>query len=59
MELITLLTILGIFAVLVGLVIMVFLHLASKIDNLQHAVVTDMRDFHGRLCAIEEKYRGK
>jgi len=59
MELITLLAILGVFAALVGLVITVFLHLAGKIDNLQNAVVTDMRDFHGRLCAIEERNRGE
>ena len=41
-------------------------HMDSKIDahaketqSLIEAIRQDMRDFHGRLCALEEKNRGK
>lgn len=60
---------LQILAVLVGnaaVVIPLWLHLETKMDQ-QAARVEDqgrriedmMRDFHGRLCAIEERYQVK
>jgi len=57
MDLTTLLTILGCFLAVCGLIIGVFLYLASKIDSLQASIYVEMKDFHGRLCAIEEKRR--
>lgn len=33
-----------------------FLWTNSKIDKLSENVTKEMRDFHGRLCVLEEKY---
>ena len=30
-----------------------------QIIDLMTAIKDEMKDFHGRLCAIEERYRGK
>jgi hypothetical protein len=35
--------------------IMMWLHTDKKIEAIQQ----EMKDFHGRLCAIEERNRGK
>lgn len=32
-----------------------FLHLQSQTDTLLNAIHLEMKDFHGRLCAIEER----
>lgn len=32
------------------------LYLGNKIDNLRRDMQQDMKDFHGRLCTLEEKY---
>lgn len=31
----------------------------ARIDSTLQGIREDMRDFHGRLCAIEERNRGK
>lgn len=58
MDLATILTILGSFLATCGIMISLFIHLYSKIDTIQAAIHLEMKDFHGRLCAIEER-RGK
>ena len=35
------------------------LYLGNKIDNLRSDMYEEMKDFHGRLCAIEERNKGK
>lgn len=32
--------------------------LASKIDTFRECMHQEMKDFHGRLCAIEERNKG-
>ena len=55
MELTTILTIIGSFLAVSGIMIALFLHLYSKMDNLISSINVEMRDFHGRLCSIEER----
>lgn len=55
MDLITLLTIIGCFGAMFALMIGLFLHLGNKIDNLCGTVYEEMKDFHGRLCSLEER----
>lgn len=54
----------------IGVLLMLFMHLdnkmdgkflqiSSKIDMLQSSIHNEMRDFHGRLCAIESNKTGK
>ncbi len=43
---------------ILGSTIPLYLHTDSKIDAMHHtvdAIREDIRDFHGRLCAIEER----
>ena len=40
--------------VMVGTTIGMWLHTDKKIEAIQ----TEMKDFHGRLCAIEERSKG-
>jgi len=45
---------------ILGSTIPLYLHTDAKIDAIHHtvdAIREDMRDFHGRLCAIEERNR--
>ena len=35
----------------VGIALLLYLHTDKKID----AIALEMKDFHGRLCALEEK----
>ncbi|NGX57252.1 MAG: hypothetical protein K940chlam3_00138 [Chlamydiae bacterium] len=35
------------------------LYLGSKIDSFKSEMYQEMRDFHGRLCTIEERNREK
>ena len=30
----------------------------KHMDSMVEAIRQDIKDFHGRLCALEEKYRG-
>lgn len=39
----------------VGTTMGMFLYLASKIDKLSDNINKEMRDFHGRLCSMEER----
>jgi len=34
-----------------------YANLGNKIDRLSDNIMKEMRDFHGRLCSLEEKYR--
>lgn len=34
-------------------------HMDQKIDSYMNGIQQEIKDFHGRLCAIEEKNRGK
>lgn len=43
--------ILGIIAIFLPL----FIYISNKIDNLGMEILKDLKDFHGRLCAIEER----
>lgn len=52
-----LMAVVGCFLATVGITIGLFIHLGNKIDNLQVCVFKEMKDFHGRLCTIEERYR--
>lgn len=42
-------------ATILGVVIPLFLHLDNRVDQRLVAIQTEMKDFHGRLCAIEER----
>lgn len=47
----------GMFAANIITVITLHIHLDTKTTNLLTAIQTEMKDFHGRLCAIEERNR--
>jgi len=34
-------------------------HMDAKLDAHMKAIHEEMKDFHGRLCSIEERYRSK
>lgn len=61
--------IIAIFAVIItnlGTVVTLHIHLDKKLDenrketnDLLRAIQQEMKDFHGRLCAIEERNKGK
>lgn len=38
-------------------IIVLYCHLDSKTSNFLQAIQAEMKDFHGRLCAIEERGR--
>lgn len=51
---------------ILGSTIPLYLHMDSKIDRFDQrsheileAIRQDMKDFHGRLCSIEERNKGK
>jgi len=57
---------LAMMAVIFGSLIAMWLHTDSKIESSRKetneiikAMLDEMKDFHGRLCAIEERNRGK
>ena len=52
-------TIIGALTALFSVMVGFFIYLATKIDNLTNSIHKESKDFHGRLCAIEEKYRSK
>jgi hypothetical protein len=41
----------------IGMGWVMFINLGNKIDRLSDDMKKEMKDFHGRLCALEEKYR--
>lgn len=60
------LTVIGSSLTVIGTVVGLFLWTASKIDNLASMMHLDMRDFHngmkdfhGRLCSLEERMKDK
>ncbi len=42
---------------ILGSTIPLYLHTDSKMETCIEAIRQDMRDFHGRLCEIEERNR--
>lgn len=40
-----------------GMGLAMYANLGNKIDRLSENISKEMKDFHGRLCALEEKYR--
>lgn len=49
-----------------GTTITLYMHSDSKMEeykkeslSLHREIINEMKDFHGRLCAIEERNRGK
>lgn len=38
-------------------IITLYMHLDNKTDKTLMAIQAEIRDFHGRLCAIEERNR--
>jgi len=53
----TIITIIACMFAILSVIVAMFLYLANKIDNLVTSINQEMKDFHGRLCQIEE--RGK
>lgn len=47
----------GIIATNLITIITLYLHLDNKTDKTLRAIQDEMKDFHGRLCAIEERNR--
>jgi hypothetical protein len=47
--------ILGGIATIMGLFLGPMLYLGAKIDAFKDAVNAEMKDFHGKICAIEER----
>ena len=45
----------ALFAGTVAVVIAIFLHIDAKFSALVQVMHAEMKDFHGRLCAIEER----
>jgi hypothetical protein len=48
----------AIIVTILGVVVPLFIHLDNRTDAKIEAIRQDIKDFHGRLCAIEER-RGK
>ncbi len=42
-------------ATLLALFLAPMFYLGGKIDSLKNDIYSEMKDFHGRLCAIEER----
>lgn len=40
-----------------GMGLVMFTNLGTKIDRMSESINKETKDFHGRLCALEEKYR--
>ncbi len=61
---VTIITIIACLFAVLAVIIGLFLYLANKIDSLgskieslRGEVYNEMRDFHGRLCSLEERYK--
>ena len=55
MDLIQVITVFAVVATNLTTVIILHCHLDSKTNTLLSAIQAEIRDFHGRLCAIEER----
>jgi len=44
---------------ILGSTIPLYIHTDNKLENALQGIREEMRDFHGRLCAIEERNKGK
>lgn len=44
---------------IIGSTIPLYMHIDNKTNLKLDAIQAEIRDFHGRLCAIEERNRGK
>lgn len=44
---------------ILGSTIPLYMHSDSKMDIYMNAINQEMKDFHGRLCAIEERNKNK
>lgn len=55
MDCVTVITVIACLFTILSVIICLFLYLANKIDTLQKSVFDEMKDFHGKLCAIEER----
>lgn len=40
-----------------GTVIILYCHLDNKTEAFLRAIAAEMKDFHGKLCALEERNR--
>ena len=60
MDWLQLLVLLGtMIGTVLGIVIPFHLHTTSRLDIALKAIADEMKDFHGRLCAIEERNKRK
>jgi hypothetical protein len=64
MDVVNLITVIGSFLTLLGAIVGLFIYLANKMDRIREEITSwktevhnEMKDFHGRLCSIEEKNR--
>ena len=44
---------------ILGTTIPLYLHTDSKLESILKEMRSEMKDFHGRLCSIEERNKGK
>lgn len=49
----------SIFIAISGLIIGTFLYLSKEMKDLTTAIHLEMKDFHGRLCSLEERRKDK
>jgi hypothetical protein len=47
----------AVIATILGVVVPLFIHIDNRTDKKIEAIRLDIKDFHGKLCAIEERYR--
>ncbi len=57
MDLVSLLAILGGFVAILSVMVSFFLFLINKIDVITQEMKSESKDFHARLCVIEERSR--
>ena len=50
-------TVFAVVATNLGTVIALHIHLDNKTTAILNSIHQEMKDFHGRLCSIEERYR--
>lgn len=66
MDIVQVLTLIGVAVANIGTTITLFLWSTNKSEDnrketyaILNSIQQEMKDFHGRLCAIEERYRSK
>lgn len=52
-------TVFAVIATNLGTVIILYVHQDNKTTAFLKAIQDEMKDFHGRLCAIEERNKSK